>query len=473
MVMTRQQPFMRHQPRKISMQQSDEYGEASQRATASSSAGGGGGARRVTTPPTAAAAASQKKTQEGVSLYEELLRYHEENPDDEDARKIEQFSVEEEDRKPAARPANGGGETRQTQKKSKNGIYRVPVSREYFAARDRMGSPGSSHHNNQSANSPDQQSTSDLADWEDPRLVQGSLAAGLHELPMPFLDSDFHDTAEDEALARRLQAEEEERAAANRRAAFTANVAMPSRNHDAYRESQLRYSRESSTSFRGMNPSDVVPATLVESNKPENHPRGGSARTIASRHRHHPDPGNVVAEFEIAKQEGLLQNIKEENERKQLQWALKESERAAVEDLTTRSREVPHVPGITDVAWGGRNHSHSLVSSPPMDWEERQKAALEEYGRQRKEISRQSRHRHNTTGHMDLPSPSEARRSPPRKEELLLRGQEETAKAVRSGQALLVKCQSCSRRLQAPAHYSLVYCPKCGNVSPVKPVDKR
>ena len=53
-----------------------------------------------------------------------------------------------------------------------------------------------------------------------------------------------------------------------------------------------------------------------------------------------------------------------------------------------------------------------------------------------------------------------------RRSKLERRGALETRQAISNGNAHIVKCQGCSGRLQAPVHYSLVFCPKCQTVSP-------
>jgi hypothetical protein len=52
--------------------------------------------------------------------------------------------------------------------------------------------------------------------------------------------------------------------------------------------------------------------------------------------------------------------------------------------------------------------------------------------------------------------------------EMLRRGQLETIGAIRTGRAHVIECHGCNERLQAPIHYSLVYCISCGVVSPGK-----
>lgn len=53
------------------------------------------------------------------------------------------------------------------------------------------------------------------------------------------------------------------------------------------------------------------------------------------------------------------------------------------------------------------------------------------------------------------------------KEVLLQRGTAETHRAISEGQAQIVACRGCGGRLQAPRSYSLVFCPKCQTISPI------
>jgi len=53
-----------------------------------------------------------------------------------------------------------------------------------------------------------------------------------------------------------------------------------------------------------------------------------------------------------------------------------------------------------------------------------------------------------------------------RRSMLETRGATETQQAISNGNSHVVKCKGCKGRLQAPLHYSLVFCPKCQIVSP-------
>jgi len=79
--------------------------------------------------------------------------------------------------------------------------------------------------------------------------------------------------------------------------------------------------------------------------------------------------------------------------------------------------------------------------------------------------SSNSGHNHFQSG--SLPSPSGGRGRTGRPRSMLeKRGATETRQAISNGDSHVVKCKGCNGRLQAPLHYSLVFCPKCQTVSP-------
>ena len=482
------------------------------------------------TAAAAAAAAAAPKQEEGLSLYEELLRFHRENPDEEDLIKQQVPSEAldgEEDRKPAARPT-------QEQRKKNNGTYRVPVSREYFAAKDREGgfhSPGSTGNGKSKVPrnySSQQLPTTNLADWDDARLLQGgsnhstSLLSDIakNEMPMPFADASFHDLAEDEAFARQLQAEEEERvaaaAAARRAASADAHVGMPPlspMSTPSYRSSSS--SDEAAALARQFAGLSTDNAPFLPSISTHQHASTGALPDLprlSRNHKHFQSEGshhtggetihskNDQDDDEIAQQAKILQQIAEENERKQLERALEESKRMAELQSRHPREALRDGPGMADLSWQaprssstneGRHHYHharSLDSKHDPDWEAEQRVALEIFQKQQREMlqrsardngttnsSKSGEHFYHTTGHIDLPSQRGLQHSQNIQlqrhdlhNEILERGHRETANAIRSGQAHMIRCEACAERLQAPIHYSLVYCPKCGHVTPVK-----
>ncbi|VEU35618.1 unnamed protein product [Pseudo-nitzschia multistriata] len=65
------------------------------------------------------------------------------------------------------------------------------------------------------------------------------------------------------------------------------------------------------------------------------------------------------------------------------------------------------------------------------------------------------------------PSLSGVRKRQPRRPSLLeTRGTTETRHAISNSSSRIVRCKGCQRRLQAPVHYALVFCPKCRTISP-------
>ena len=121
----------------------------------------------------------------------------------------------------------------------------------------------------------------------------------------------------------------------------------------------------------------------------------------------------------------ILEQIRDEQEQKELELALKASQQQDEDGLRR-----------------GQTISDFLLS---------QQQAMQEWSR------------NNTT----QPETEIARQdSAGRRRELLERGTQETQEAILSGKAQIVKCRGCNGRLQAPASYSLVYCPKCQTISP-------
>lgn len=142
----------------------------------------------------------------------------------------------------------------------------------------------------------------------------------------------------------------------------------------------------------------------------------------------------------------ILQKIREEQEQRQLEMALKASER---ERMQPGGKTMNHLPATTS------NYLQSQQRAME-DWNQRPggstAASMFQNG------VRSSHHqRQNSISSID----SEGRR-----QQLLERGTSETKHAIRSGQAHVVTCLGCSGRLQAPISYSLVYCPKCHTISP-------
>jgi len=147
---------------------------------------------------------------------------------------------------------------------------------------------------------------------------------------------------------------------------------------------------------------------------------------------------------EVREQQRILEKIRQEREAEQLQMALRLSEQESFSIDLHRD-------------WGPRpfHEIPATMAAPASDWEQSQQMALSEYQPHHSE-PRQERAEDDV-----------------QRQEMLRRGQEETERAIRSGQAHVVQCQGCRGRLQAPVHYSLVYCPTCGVVSPGQSINTR
>jgi len=121
----------------------------------------------------------------------------------------------------------------------------------------------------------------------------------------------------------------------------------------------------------------------------------------------------------------ILEQIRDEQEQKELELALKASQQQDEDGLRR-----------------GKTISNFLLS---------QQQAMQEWSRNNTTQSETEIARQDSAG---------------RRRELLERGTQETQEAILSGKAQIVKCRGCNGRLQAPASYSLVYCPKCQTISP-------
>jgi hypothetical protein len=573
MVMTRQQPQYPHQHRNSGYKQplnggdqvNQQYNDSSSGDNYNSSSSThrptiSAAARARTSPPTvpaAAAAASSKK----LSLYEELLQYHSEHPDDElsdgdnndkKARKAQELldastdhsSVE--DRKPAARPQRPPSSINTPAKRKDNATFRMPLDRAYFEQKQDLSPPGRPTLGvaGGTAESPIyQQSSLNLTeDWEDDPCKQSSSngrdfysegdvqglspkqhATILSSLVAPFPDS-FQDLAEDEALARQLQAEEEEQIAKEKATKATAaKMTASPRQHKSYtippepatmpyfegpqptildREEALAQQlaalsvaesndQKNGPPFHSPQHEIVLPATLVhEQSSSERATTQREASIVSSPMRNPPrsssfiptttssnPPSNTntpstrnttdleVIEMtadEIAKQESILRDIREAQEREQLEWALRESS----------SLSANHYPLTND-------SSKSTTVPVSDDWQARQRAAFEEFERKQREAMAQPRQQpqqQQQNHHQQIDSTSSSiifdchstTGSVLSVDSALVRGRQETEEAIRTGQAHVVRCHGCSSRLRAPTQYNLVYCPRCGHVSPVE-----
>ena len=134
----------------------------------------------------------------------------------------------------------------------------------------------------------------------------------------------------------------------------------------------------------------------------------------------------------------ILEQIREEQEKKELELALQVSQQEG------RSKPPPqNVPAA-------KGDEDFLVS---------QQKAMEEWSEKASTTS-------SRPGLAEKQSSSRSQDSNERRRELVERGTVETQHAITAGQAHIVTCQGCKGRLQAPVTYSLVFCPKCQTISP-------
>jgi Ubiquitin interaction motif len=167
-----------------------------------------------------------------------------------------------------------------------------------------------------------------------------------------------------------------------------------------------------------------------------------------------PSAASVRDTVKPSEQQRILQQIWEEQERKDIEKAI-EASRAEAERRASTFRISEHQTSeleTNDSKNAGRD-SHDATR----DFLVSQQKALEEY--QRNRDTKQSAA--STQTDMKRPSLSDVYR-----ENLLVQGTIETQQAISSGRAHTVKCRKCGARLQAPLSYALVYCPKCETISP-------
>lgn len=141
----------------------------------------------------------------------------------------------------------------------------------------------------------------------------------------------------------------------------------------------------------------------------------------------------------------ILEQIREEQEQKELMLALKVSQ------------EHPAPPAID-------------IKDQARDFLLSQQKAMEEWSKSTSNAAGES---DQDDDHDDWKAPPLGRRkstssqdSTERRRELVQRGTAETQEAITSGQAHIVTCRGCQGRLQAPVSYQLVFCPKCQTISP-------
>ena len=164
----------------------------------------------------------------------------------------------------------------------------------------------------------------------------------------------------------------------------------------------------------------------------------------------------------IEEQYRILENIRREEERKQLEWAMEEKpsqqlEWAMEEKPSQTGQQRPRQGGFTEPQYTACQQE--LGRGHPNDWQESQRNALSEYATT---YRRQERQYRSSTNIPDIEESQPQSQQELQRRQIVERGQEETADAIRTGQSHVVLCRGCNSRLQAPVQYSLVYCPACG-----------
>ncbi len=130
------------------------------------------------------------------------------------------------------------------------------------------------------------------------------------------------------------------------------------------------------------------------------------------------------------------------------------------QSLSTKgSRSVPDGECKNEGSCSNRSQASYNQSKSDQEFLASQFRAMEEC--QRNNTSTSSSSTTNATATSSRKQKTQRRRS-----QLETRGATETRQAISNGDSHVVKCNGCNRRLQAPLHYSLVFCPKCQTVSP-------
>lgn len=138
----------------------------------------------------------------------------------------------------------------------------------------------------------------------------------------------------------------------------------------------------------------------------------------------------------------ILEQIREEQEQKELELALKESQ------------EEPALPAINM-----KEQAQDFLTSQHKAMEEWSKNTAKAGGGDQDDDDRKQ-------PAVATGTSLASQDSTDRRRELVERGTAETQEAITSGQAHIVTCRGCKGRLQAPVSYSLVFCPKCQTISP-------
>jgi hypothetical protein len=152
------------------------------------------------------------------------------------------------------------------------------------------------------------------------------------------------------------------------------------------------------------------------------------------------------ASADAEKQLRILQQIREEEEKRHLEMALKASK------STDDSIDADLDADLKLALEASRNEASD-------DYVLSQQKAMELFSARKGSASSTA----SSPERPNNPPPLDHDRS---KAALLQRGTAETHRAISTGQVQVVTCRGCNGRLQAPLSYSLVFCPKCQTVSP-------
>ena len=346
--------------------------------------------------------------------------------------------------------------------------------------------------------------------------------------------------AQDEALALRLQQEEEERAAQQQQHDASYLEEDEALAHQLLQQEEEAMRRRSDPSLleedealarrlqeelslqegpsTSASSSHHTNATSSRNNETNNYPMSDShhsqqnnddealARRLQEMEESARPPISTVDDDPLLSQAGdrheqerILAQIRSENERRQLEWAMSQDHNSGVGLLpNAHVVRLDEHPSGESYAHSPRQQQRHVVPqqsqrSPPVRYADssssftrtnNERAQRNPYGQglDQEEVVEDiypSTYRAPpgrslsmpTSYGLDSESPRHpmAHQPPPmshQRQEIVMRGQQETVEAIQAGQSHVIQCRGCGVRLQAPVHYSLVYCPTCGFVSP-------
>jgi hypothetical protein len=161
----------------------------------------------------------------------------------------------------------------------------------------------------------------------------------------------------------------------------------------------------------------------------------------------------------------IMNKIRLEAEQAQLQAALRESGGGSTTNIpTTTSNNMSMMDYLLSQQWAMEQWQH--VPRPPLRRASSEQPSTSATPNRQDVPYRVSMDHYTSPNHSHSNHTSTSRNSS--KDDLLQRGSYETQQAIRRGEAHVVQCQGCGGRLQAPISYALVYCPECHTVSPAQ-----